>query len=62
MKAHEGYDCFYRSRWASYPNFKCNLEQDEKKEYLAVDVYGNPVTVITCCSYFHCYAHVFHEH
>lgn len=58
MKARDGYDCFFKSNVEQFKHYKCFWQQDEKQEWFAVNVEGSPVQVITCCSFWSCYATV----
>lgn len=56
MNKVDGYNNFIKSGWIHYRDFKCLSNNLGKQEYLALDVNGNTVIIIMCCSNFECYA------
>ena len=51
MHKEAGISSFEKIGWVHYRNYKCNPNDYIKQEYLALDVNGNPIIIITCCSF-----------
>jgi hypothetical protein len=57
MQREAGYSNFQRLNWSIYKRCKCPIEV-ERQEFLALDIEGSQVVVVTCCSMFSCDATV----